>query len=524
MADFTRFGLAVERWRAHRVPELDVAPASGPVIGYTEMGAELCWPSSQVPGENGHAVLFGSSGAGKTILAAAAFVREFVSRSNDEQALAACLVDPKGDMTASVLDCLCATAPALLERTHVLDPFARKAVGFEFNLSRLAVGDTPVDVRAAALAQLCATLSTSTGGQQHLQPGARQIDVLTNTLLAALTVDHPRAHLLLALDSLTQPGGLKALGAITTSERAKQFLLSAELGDELRASCAARLRSAFASTAALEALVTTRAMLRFDQLLAPGQLTIVDLGRPFGGLLFLQKFLASLVLRLVLDHLLERPSPWSGHRVALVLDEAHLLAGTLADVAELILTTGRSRGVALTCITQGTAILNEEAPTLLRVLLGNAPVVFTGRLASQDAEVLARGAAPPPGVEESFSATRQRLAASIANLPDRHFFSITAGRRTRFVSAPIDLTRWREAREREQDAVQRTLVRHQVPLPTERRLLLSDLTPRTKGAGRNSKWAAKQRPSVGAAAESVRHGPSAEHPEPRPPTPRSRWG
>jgi hypothetical protein len=44
--------------------------------------------------------------------------------------------------------------------------------------------------------------------------------------------------------------------------------------------------------------------------LSPGRITLVDLGRPVGGLTSLQAFYANVLCCLAIEHLMERRSPW----------------------------------------------------------------------------------------------------------------------------------------------------------------------------------------------------------------------
>src|SRR5262249_12689129 len=158
------------------------------------------------------------------------------------------------------------------------------AGGFAFNLNRLPLGTTPVDIPALQLAALVGAVSAATGSPAHLGLGARQLDVLQNVLLAALSCPHPKGNGLWAYDGLTEKNGPKLMAALTTSERAKSFLLSTKLSDELRVSTASRLRSAFAASLHLERLISAPGCIDWGALLGPGNIVIVDLGRPTGGL------------------------------------------------------------------------------------------------------------------------------------------------------------------------------------------------------------------------------------------------
>ena len=429
----------------HRRPkepgEKVAAGAAGrPVLGTSVSGTPVYWELPTLAAA-AHVLCLAGSGAGKTMLLAQALAGEIAEseRRALPQRLALLLIDPKGDLIQALAQNLALTARSALASVQYLDPFSPGA--FPFNLNHLSLGETPLDIRAMQLAQLVADVSTATTAQRHLGVGARQLDVLQHVLLGALAVPHKGASVLLALDALNLRGGLKLLGAVTTSPRAKAFLLATELGDELRVSSAARLRSAFAATEHLERLLAAPCCLNFDELLAPGAITVLDVGRPVGGMTTLSAFYANLFARLAIEHLMTRPSPWRGHPCRIVVDEAQLVAPVLADRAEAILTTGRSRGLSLVTVSQGTRLLEQAAENLLPVLLSNTALKIIGRLAASDALLLAKEQAPAKGSEEALSTVRARFVASVMNLRDREFYHLTPASRLRFMSRPLDTAR-----------------------------------------------------------------------------------
>jgi hypothetical protein len=435
--DLTRLALSLSG-RSDRTPEPET-PDGGIVLGHSESHAPVYWQRPDVH-RAGHGIVLGSSGCGKTSLVANALVRELA----DEDNLGLFCVDPKGDTIDGVLAGLAAIAPGRLASVRYLDPFSPG--GFPFNLCQLPLGETPVDIRALHLADLIGNVSTATG-TTAVGIGARQRDVLHHCLLGALTCPDPRASLLLALDALELPDGLARLAAVTTSARVRQFCETTKLGDELRISCAARLRIALNATDSLGRLVAAPGCVSFDDLLAPGRIVLVNLGSPFGGLVALQPFFANVIARLAADHLLARPSPWCGAHVRVVLDEAQVVASTLADVAERILTVGRSKGISLTTITQSPTLIHAASDTLFRVLLTNAAAgKIIGRLSAPDAEMLSRERAPSAGVDDSIGNVRARFVSTITNLPDREFIFLAASRSARFRSSPIDTASWDRAK------------------------------------------------------------------------------
>lgn len=479
MIDFTRLALRFQdqRPRAHQL----AAPATdGVPLGTREDGGLVRLPTPRTE-SSGHAAILAASGAGKTILVAAALVDEYIASWSSLQGPESIVaIDPKGDLVAAIVAALAARSPGALDNVVVLNPFADGA--FAFNLNKLPLGNTPLDIRAAQLASLCATVSTGTGSQRHLGVGARQVDVLTNVLLAALSAEHPAANVTWSLEGLATPQGQQQLARLSRSQRAKAFLEQTKLGDELRTSCMARLRASFASCEQLERIVAAPTCADLADLTASGRIVLIDLGSPPGGLESLVTFWANLLCRLLIEHAMTRRSPWAGHHLRLVVDEAQVVAGTLSDVAERLLTTGRSRGISLVALSQGTTLIEAAAPNLLRVLLTNASTKVVGRLAVGDAELLAREQAPKPGTDESLSSVRSRLVSSITNLADRQFFLLQPGSRVRFTSRNVDVQSWSAAAARQHVRIQRAIDRYALPATLGQRVTLAQAT---QGSGRN---------------------------------------
>jgi hypothetical protein len=435
-------------------------------------------------------LVLGASGSGKSVMTAAALVEEIrQTRAAGAKRPAYVLVDPKGDLIQLVLHGLAGIESLnghdILDDVVYLDPFG--AGGFPLNLNRMERGGTPLDITAMQLAALVGTVSTATGTQKHLGMGARQQQLLQEVLLGALDTDHPDSNILWALDALTEPNGMKALAAITKSARARQFLLSARLSDELMVSCASRLRTAFAATGALERLVSADTSIQFRELVAPGRITLIDLGRPTGGLSTLQAFWTNLLVRLLIQHLLERPSPWAGHHARVVVDESQVVAPVLADMAEQVLTTGRSRGVSLVTMSQGTALIHKASDTLLDVLLTNTPTKFVGRLGAVDAQLLAKSLTAKQGVDESTQVIRNRFISAVTNAADRQFFLLEPGSIQRFRSLDVDLDGWEQAAERRVEKIREVKSRFALPEGSKPRRRLSDVVPRAPRRGGQNK-------------------------------------
>jgi len=202
-------------------------------------------------------------------------------------------------------------------------------------------------------------------------------------------------------------------------------------------------------------------------------MVLVDLGSPTGGLTQLTVFYSNLLIRLAVNHLLRRKSPWGGHHVRLVIDEAQIPAEALADCAEMLLTTGRSRGISLCLLSQGTVLLDKQ---LLGVIMTNTPSKLIGRLSAPDAEQLAREQTPEYGIDETVATVRQKFVTAVTNLPDREFFFLTPGERQRFTSMHVDLDGWQQSAEEHSEELEAMKRRLAIPADTPPRVTLADAT------------------------------------------------
>lgn len=504
-------------WRS-RFPSPPPPSPSGIVIGYEGNGEPIYWPlpSSE---HSSSVVCWGASGCGKTALIAHALVKEWIAlRRQNTDPPSLLVVDPKGDLATYLIQAVAAIAPELLTTTAILDPFGQHA--FAFNLAHLPrSSDTPIDIRALQLAELVSAVS-ATGTQAHVFAGARQLDVLQHCLLGALTAEHSAASPLWALDALTT-NNLQGLAAVSSSARAREFLTTVKLSDELRISTASRLRSALAASDQLEKISAASGCISWSDLLGPGRMTICDVGRPTAGLTSLQSFYSSLLTKLAVEHLLERPSPWKGHHTRIVIDEAHLVGSILAQRAEIILTTGRSRGCSATVISQGTTLLHAISDTIVRVLLTNAPLRLIGRLAAPDAELLARELAPTNS-DESVATMRQKFIARTTNLADRQFFALLPNSRRGFRSADVDLPGWQRAAVERHAEIEAARRRYALPATSTPRVRLSEVSPPSpRPSKRGSRSAVIQETEEVAPPRVPLALPMAE---PSPAKPRSRWG
>jgi len=404
-----------------------------------------------------------------------------------DQRMSALVVDGKGDLVERLLQGFAHRAPHMLDRVRVLDPFAPRAC--KFNLCRLPLGGAPVEILALLLAGLVASLSTG-AGSQSMGVGARQVELLQLVFLAVCTARHSGTSVLWALDAFVEKRGFKMLAALSESVRARQFLLSANPSDDLRASCSSRLRLACAATTQIEDMLSANEGPDFETWLGPGQVLCVDVGRPTGGLTALRDFYASVFAALAIDFLLARPSG-SGHPTRIVIDEAQTVAGVLDTRIESIATVGRSKQLAATIMSQGTVLLQDASNTLVPVLMGNLPTKLIGRLAPLDAQLLAKQVAPGHGVDERAGTTRERFIATTCNLPDRTFTLMQPGSRSRFVSADVDVPAWEAAARTHADKIEAARLRLALPEVTPPRVTLADAFEAHTGKARKGAASAK---------------------------------
>lgn len=454
-----------------------------------------------------------ASGAGKTMLVAHALVSEMLAQETEGAEPSALLVvDPKSDLCEAVTRAICARAPHRLRDLAILDPFCTD--GFAFNLCRYPTGDMPAVLHALRISGLVAAVSTGVGQVRHLGQGPRQLDLNQRVVHAALGV--PGGDVLLAVESFIVRNGFRKLAEITTDERAREVLANTYASDELRASCVSRLRVVFAASPSLERMLSAPACINFAELLAPGRICLVDLGRPIGGLGVLREFYANLLARLAIDHLLSRPSPSPEHHVRVAIDESPVVGTVLADRAEDALTTGRSRNLSLVQITQGTTLMHAVDPTWVHATVGNTPVKIVGRLGAPDAEHFAREVAPGRGVEESIGAIRGRYVGAVTSLDDREFFLLRPGARVRFRAVDIDVAGWARAAEEHREEIEVARCRLALPADLPARRTLDQLH-----AERQPQAPRRRRGQQGGSGNGAARQPELPLP---PATPRTRWG
>lgn len=496
-------------FRRARIVVVEDAGERGVVVGYADDGAPVLWPLPSRQAAS-HVLIVAGSGAGKTIMLARALVLELLACEALGEPIALLVVDPKGDLVAAILIALAALAPHRLRDVVVLDPFLSGG-GFPLNLNRFPLHDTPLAIHALRVAQLASAVSTATGEARHLGTGPRQVELLQRTLHGALSV--PDGDVLLAVEAMLVRQGFKKLAALAADPRAQEILANTYASPDLLASCVSRLRIVFGASEGIERMVSAPGCVDFLELTQPGRICLGDFGRPVGGLPPLREFFANLTARLPIDLLLGRASPSNEHHVRIVVDEAASVTA-LADRAEELLATGRSRALSLFQVIQSPIQMHEVDPAWLRLSLGNTSTVFVGRLAAEDAERLSRGQAPGRGIDESIGAIRGRIAAAVTSMEDREFFALRPGSRVRFRTADVDLAAWQRAADEH---------RHEIEAAKHRLALPADLPPRRT---LEQRYAELEPPRRGRRATTrPAQTPADESAAPaQPRRPRSRWG
>lgn len=453
--DVTKFFVR-NRVRRARQADTQRRRASAPgedqiIIGESTSGTKVTWPRPKI-GVNTNALVLGKSGCGKSIMVSAALLKSILLDLRTKpaaQRTCNVVVDAKGDLGGYLLAGLAASGEAseLLDKVFFLDPFT-KGRGYPFNLRQLD-SRTDKSVLALGLAELCGELSTGMGSQAHLSQGSRQVQILSTLFAAILSSPHPQASPLWALDALQRGRrGFADLAAITSCEKSKQFLMSKQhIPDSLLSSVLARLTTGFALTEHIEKQMSADTCVQMSETIRPGNTVVIDLGNPPNAMVSITRYYASLLVRLIINHALERPSPYSenGFGVNICIDESQIVIPAIAPIAQNLLETARSRGVSLTLMTQGTATIRKEAPTLLSSIMSNVEMILAGSLSAADAETLSRELAPSLGVEQSISKLRQDFVARATNLEPRFFNRIGTGERTVFRTADVPLEDWQQA-------------------------------------------------------------------------------
>lgn len=433
-----------------------------------------------------HSYCGAGSGQGKTTSEADYWARRMVHEWNTvppDQQMALFAVDMKSDFVELLLGALCslATPAQLLAHVGFINVYARNGQpgAVPLNFARSDLANQPPAVVALQLTAVLSSASAGLGGGQRVNMGNRQSETASQ-LFRAVLEGPPEANLLWALDAL-QMDDLKQLATVTRSPSVRDYLNSVELSTELVSSISSRLRAAFALYDELENAVGASTCLPWQDTVRPGAVTLLDLGH--APLPSLAECMGNIIVRLVGELLLQRPSPTTEHHVKIACDEAQVLAESLEDVATRITTVGRSKNVSIAVFTQSTALFQQRAPELTASLLTNADTRTIGKLSVGDAEVWVRAAAPAPGVEESVGALRSRLLGIVTNLQPREFLYLTPGKVQRARSLPVDIAAWDGAKARQAEVVDAIRRRWSPAEPFPPRLRLQDYLS-ANGVGR----------------------------------------
>lgn len=494
ITDATRIWTWFQAARQKLAPAKSPPGPDGPIMGYTEEGVPVPWP---LPGKQaaGHSYIAAASGTGKSCAVAHGITQEFLANQTlpPEQRRALCVVDPKSDLADLTIKLCLLHAPEKADNVHYFDPLGR---GMKLGISQLPAHGTPLEIRAMEIAYLVAEATSSVGTQKSLgAAGPKQISTIYHYLLAAMASEHESRNILWSLDCL-QRRLEKTLARLTTSRRAREFLLADNVDESLRSSCALKLQTALATTDRVEAMTCADSAPDWQALLGPDQLGIFDFGAPM--LANLRSFFANLIVRLCLSFLLNtRESPYPGHVAHVFVDEAPVLIPTLSDLANDILTLGRSKGISLCQISQAVSQLAKAADgTYLKTILTNVPDRYYSRMAMSDCLLLAKEIAPLPGSQQGLSELQRQYAALLGCLPDRQFlYMAPGGVRERFRTADIPMEKLDQVGRDKADVIEQIKNRYRLPENPPPRVTLAEVSgsssrPKRRGhpGSRRSKW------------------------------------
>lgn len=479
------------RWLAPRVAETRQPPQPGDVV----IGLDMQGRPFEVPRPTNvnaaHALVLAASGSGKSAMISYLLSKSILFDStlpkDDQQTIL--VGDPKGDTIALLIAAIAAEIPSKLSDIIYLSPFQ---FGIPFNLNLLASDGLPAQIRSRQVTDIVSVVSTSVGAQKSLGAGSRQTFAWLQFFLAALTVPHERANILLAADGLQSEKGQKILAASTTSPEAREYLENTKLSEELRTSCLARLQLCFGATPLQTACFSAPTALNFAEIFSSGKIVLVDLSNPTGGLISLQSLWGNLLFRFMFEYLLAQKSGTARH-TRVYLDEAQTLAPVLADLAERVATVGRSLGISATYASQGAALIQDASPTLWKILSTNTPLKIIGRSNVSDSKAFSAEQAPAPGTDESISSLHTSLQSGIVGLKDREFYGFRpGGERMKFRSVDADVAGWRKAAEGRSAEIEEIKRAYGISATQPPRLTLTELA----GADKRRSTATASRPTT----------------------------
>lgn len=385
---------------------------------------------------HGHSLILGGSGSGKSRLAAVLAKQYLALLAREPARLGFFVLDHKSEFCEAmrqvvgelVRDLPARQANALLDRLVVVNPFSSSAL-VPFQILRPEPG---VDAEAQAFE--CASLVNRLGGAEL---GVKQNE-FTYFLLLLGIVD-PRCISLPELAAmLTDLPALVRTAESSPHERVRTFF-----GAEARLP-AASIDGVRARLHALLRLPSTRLMLgakscvSFADMLKD-KILLIDVGSPTLGCEDIAAYWTAIINLRLTRAIFSRRHADAVRPVWGVIDEFQVgLAATgAAEHYERILTMARSRGVAMTLITQSLAPAARLSPSLPKSVLSNCAVQMLFRSSPEDARALAgmfalSGARRRPKSapwEESTKAPfytpseeRELLITETARLPARTFW------------------------------------------------------------------------------------------------------
>lgn len=388
----------------------------------------------EIAGE-GHALVLGTSGAGKT-RAVAGLARQLlarIARDPDSQGLA--VVDHKGElasivraMVGELADALPpAEARQLLDRLVVINPFSAEAL-VPLQILRTQRGEEPELVALEAT-----TVIDRLGGAQL---GVNQDAFLFHALL--LGVDQGLSLPEVA-DALGDPARLAALAARSSLEAVRSFFDGERrLSDASLQGVRARLHRLCRMPSA-RLMLGARGAVSFYDLLR-SRILLLDLGSPPFGCEDLAAFWAGIFTLKLTRAIFQRTDADARRPVTVLVDEWQEGIAAGGDIAQhyaRVLSVARSRAVSLVLISQSLALAARVESTLPEVVATNTSVQLLFRASAADARAMAHllpvtgrrhRPSAAPWEERSRSpfldrqAEREALVAEIPSLPQRTFY------------------------------------------------------------------------------------------------------
>lgn len=380
----------------------------------------------------GHALVLGTSGAGKT-RTVGGVARQLLERiARDPGARGLAVVDHKGELVAMVRAMLreLARAPGgrhLLDRLVVVDPFSAEAL-VPFQILRRGPGEEPELVALEA-----ATVINRLGGAEL---GVNQDAFLYHALLLGVDRGLSLPEVADLLGDLGTVGGLAARASLPAVRAF--FDGERRLSDASLQGVRARLHRLCRMPSARLMLGARGSVSLYD--LLRSRILLIDLGSPPFGCEDLASFWAGILTLKLTRAIFQRTEADARRPVTVLVDEWQEGLAAGGDIAQhyaRVLAVARSRGVSLVLVSQSLAGAARVDPTLPEVVATNTSVQMLFRASAADARAMAhllpvtgRRPRPPaaPWEERPRSpfldraAERDALLAEIPSLPQRVFY------------------------------------------------------------------------------------------------------